>query len=274
METPHGALRYVDEGAGRTILFVHGTPAWSFLWRRAIVALRDRYRCVAPDHLGFGLSDKPEDAPYRPRDHADRLQALVRRLELRDVTLVVHDFGGPIGLDWALRDLDRVERVVLMNTFLWPLADDPRVARASRLMATRFGRFLYRQLNLSPRVLLPAVYADRAALERGVHRHYLAPFPAARTREALWVLARELLASGERYADLWAQRERLVSLPLLILWGMRDPTFGPAYLARWEQAFPDARVVRLADVGHFVMEEAPDVAIAEIERFLEPGPRD
>ena len=267
-ETSHGVMRYVDEGEGKPILFVHGTPVWSFLWRRAIDAFRGEHRCIAPDHLGFGLSDKPHGAPYRPRDHADRLAALVRHLDLRNITLVVHDFGGPIGIDVALRDLERVERIVVMNTFLWSHEGDPAVERAGRLMGGRFGRLLYRRFNLSPRVLLPSVFADRRSLTRDVHRHYLRPFPTPASREALWVLARELLGSGAYYASLWAQRDRLATLPALFVWGMKDPTFTPKHLARWEQALPQAEAVRLPNVGHFVMEEGSERAIEAIRAFM------
>ena len=266
--TPHGEMSYLDEGQGEPILFVHGTPTWSFLWRQAVAELRAGHRCVAPDHLGFGLSDKPEHAPYRPRDHADRLHSLVRELDLRDVTLVLHDFGGPIGMDYALRDRANVKRVILMNTFLWPTEGDPTVEIVARVMGSPFGRFLYRRLNVSPRILLPGVYSDKDKLTSEIHHHYLAPFPAAPAREAMWRLAHELLASNDHYRHLWDQRSRLAKLPTLIVWGMNDPTFTPKHLARWEEALPTARVVRVPNAGHFVMEEAADTAIDAMQAFL------
>ncbi|HEU4630656.1 MAG TPA: alpha/beta fold hydrolase [Gemmatimonadaceae bacterium] len=265
VETGEGRLSYVDEGAGPPVVLVHGTPTWSFLYRRLVAPLvAAGHRVIAPDHLGFGLSDRPAHAAYRPEDHARRLAALLDALQLRDLTLVVHDFGGPVGLSYAIERPERVARLVVLNSWLWPLDDDARIARGARLAGSALGRVLYTRLNASPRWLVPAGFADRARLERAVHRHYLAPFPDAASRRPLWELARALLGASVWYDGLWRRRERLRGKPALLLWGMRDPTFGPAYLARWREALPDATVVELADAGHFVPEEAP----AEMERHV------
>lgn len=273
LDTGEGRIHYVDEGQGDVILMVHGTPTWSFLYRDLIRRLSATHRVVAPDHLGFGLSDKPEGAAYRPADHARRLALLIDRLELRDFTLVVHDFGGPIGLSYALDHPDRVARLVLFNTWLWSIAGEPAKARVARIMGGPLGRFLYRRLNFSPRVLVKSAYGDRSRLTPVVHRHYTAPFPTPATRQAPWVLAREMLGSSDWYESLWRRLDRLAGKPTLIVWGMKDPAFPPSDLARWEEALPGARVVRLDDVGHFVPDEAPDAAAREIEAFIaERGP--
>ena len=149
--TGDGRMHYLDEGEGRPILFVHGTPSWSFEWRHAIAALRGGHRCIAPDHLGFGLSDKPERADYTPQGHAKRLLALVRTLDLRDLTLVVHDFGGPIGLPVLLEEPSRVRALVVVNSWAWAHAQDPGIRWLSRIVASPLGRFLYTWLNASPR---------------------------------------------------------------------------------------------------------------------------
>lgn len=253
--TEHGRMHYVDEGQGRPILFVHGTPSWSFEWRNAISRLSRQARCIAPDHLGFGLSDKPETAPYKPSDHKRRLLELVQKLDLRDLTLVVHDFGGPIGLPLALEQPERVRDVVVINTWMWA-NPEPRVRRLSSFVASPLGRFLYKWLNASPRWLLPASFADKRRLSSEVHRHYLAPFASRHLRQAPWVLGCELWGSNDYYAQLWSQRTRLGSLPLTVLWGMKDPAIGVDQLERWREAFPAARIVELADVGHFPQEEA------------------
>lgn len=256
------SLSYVDEGQGSPILFVHGTPSWSFEWRHSIAALRKNHRCIALDHLGFGLSDKPTNAPLRPADHARRLRAFVRALDLRDLTLVVHDFGGPIGLPVALEEPERVRSIVIANTWMWAHGDDPRVRRLSRFVGSPIGRFLYTWLNASPRWLVPASFADRKKLTPDVHRHYVAPFASRAERSAPWVLGRELAGSDSYYASLHAMRDRLTSIPTTIVWGMRDPAFGPAYLERWRQVAPEAKVVELADAGHFPQEEAPEKVTA------------
>jgi pimeloyl-ACP methyl ester carboxylesterase len=267
-EVEGSTMRYVDEGNGPAVLLVHGTPTWSYLYRRFIRALAPTHRVVAPDHLGFGRSDKPSEADYLPAAQARRLEALIEHLGLRDFVLAVHDFGGPIGLSYALDHPEHIRGIVLFNTWMWSLAGSPN-ERIARIMSGRIGRFLYERLNFSPRVLLKAGFADRAKLSRDVHEQYLAPFPSKLERHALWVYARELLGSSDWYAGLWSRRARLAPLPAILLWGMRDPAFGPAYLERWREALPHARVAEFPDAGHFVQEEAPDGAIDELRRFLE-----
>lgn len=262
--TADGAMSYVDEGAGPPVLLVHGTPSWSFEWREVIRALSKTHRVVAPDHLGFGLSDKPPRAPLAPEDHALRLKALVEELDLRDLELVVHDFGGPIGLPIALDMPERVKRITVVNTWMWPNGDDPQVRRLDRVIRSFVGRFLYRWLNFSPRVLLPAAFGDKTKLSKAAHRHYLAPFDARRDREATYALARALVGSDPFYATLWERRAELERVPMTIVWGMKDPAFQERHLAKWTTAFPSAEVVRIADAGHFVAEERPEAIVAAI----------
>lgn len=259
-KTEHGQMHYVDEGDGPPVVLVHGTPTWSFLWRSLIRALAKTHRVVAPDHLGFGLSDKPPGAPYRPEDHAARLTALLEHLGLRDVTLVVHDFGGPLGLSYAIQHAANVRALVLYNTWLWSRADDPAMVRASRLLGGSFGRFLYTRFNLSPRVLLPALFAERSKLTRAVHHHYLRPFPNVHSRRAPAALARELIGSSAWFDQLWKGRDALAEKPALLVWGEKDSAFGMRDLQRWQEALPKAVTVRYPGAGHFVQEEAPDSA--------------
>ncbi len=259
-----GAMSFVDEGRGKPILFVHGTPSWSFEWRHAIAALRGDHRCVAPDHLGFGLSDKPEQADLSPAGHARRLLELVRALDLREITLVLHDFGGPIGLPVAFEEPERVRSLVLLNTWAWAHGSDPRIARVSRLVASPLGRFLYRGLNASPRWLVPSSFGDRTKLTPRVHRHYVGPFRARRDRAAPWVLGCELARSDGFYASEWERRGALAELPTTIVWGLRDPAFRPSYLERWREALPRAEVVALEGAGHFPQEEEPERVVEAI----------
>lgn len=264
-------MHYVDEGAGRPVLLVHGTPSWSFEWRDVIRTLAPRHRCVAPDLLGFGLSDKPPNADYRPEAQAQRLQALVEALDLRDVVLAVHDFGGPIGLPLAL-ETSRVGAVVLLNTWMWAHGDDPRVRRLSRFVGSPVGRFLYTWLNASPRWLLPATFADRSRLPRAVHRHYVRPFASRQRRWAPWVLGCALAGSDRYYASLWERRGALEELPTSLVWGTRDPAFGARYLERWREALPAARVHTLP-VGHFPQEEAPRAVSRALDEAATAGER-
>jgi pimeloyl-ACP methyl ester carboxylesterase len=264
-----GTMSYLDEGTGSPVLMVHGTPTWSFEWREVVVALRGEARCVVPDHLGFGLSDKPNDpAVLRPSSHADRLQALVQKLDLRDITLVVHDFGGPIGIALALAMPERIRSLVVLNSWMWAHGDDRRIARMSKLVASAFGRFLYLRLNASPRWLIPMALGKTHQLDKEVHRHYLAPLGSRAERTAPWVLGCELAGSDPFYASLWDRRATLERWPMSLVWGTSDPAFGTSYLERWQAAFPSARSRELEGVGHFPPEEAPAQVIDEIRRQL------
>ena len=223
LEVEGGRMHYVDQGTGHPIVFVHGTPAWSFLYRRLIKELSQNYRCIAPDHIGFGLSDKPTEWTYRPEDHARNLRSLIKHLGLRDITLVVHDFGGPIGLSYAVEQPENVTEIVLFNTWMWSLRGDATVERVSRLVSGGLGKFLYTRLNLSPRVLLKAAMGDKTKLTKAIHRHYIDAFRSASERTGPWMLARALLGSSEWYDHLWQQRARIAD-PV----GHERPNFWPA----------------------------------------------
>ena len=268
MDLPAGRMHYVDEGQGEPLLFVHGTPTWSFEWRQLITAFAPRYRCIAPDHIGFGLSDRPRNFPYTPEAHAENLAEFVGRLNPGSMTLIVHDFGGPIGLPVCLRHPEQVNRLVLLNTWMWSFADDPEMVKKGRIAGGRMGRFLYRWANFSLRVITPYAYADRKKLTPEIHRHYLDRFSDRWSRGAvLWPLAHAILGSSAYYDSLWQRRETLRGRPALILWGMKDPAFQPDQLARWREVLPDARVVEL-DAGHWPQEESPDRVIEEIRTLL------
>jgi haloalkane dehalogenase len=273
LELAEGKIHYVDEGDGEPVLFVHGTPTWSFEYRHLIAALRGGHRCIAVDHLGFGLSDRPAAADYTPEAHAARLRAFVDKLGLRRFTLVVHDFGGPIALPLALDDPDRVERLVVLNSWMWSFADDPEMTKRARMVSGALGRFLYRRLNASLRLIVPSAYGDRRKLTKAIHRQYLAAFPDADSRErVLWALARALTGSSAFYEGLWQRRQRLAAIPTLIVWGMKDTAFRPHLLARWRRALPHATVVELAEAGHWPHEEQPEGVIGAVQAFVPSVP--
>lgn len=268
-DSADGRMHYVDEGSGETIVFVHGTPTWSFLFRHFITRLARQYRVIAVDHLGFGLSDKPVNASYEPADHARRLGDLLDSLDVCSASFVVHDFGGPIGLGAALARPDRVERLVLFNTWMWSIADDPTIARGARVAGSWAGRVLYRHLNFPVKALMPKVVGDRRVLTPEIVRHYAAPLASPDERMGAWECARALLGASEWFDRLWSQRAVLRDTPMLLLWGLKDPTFGARYLERWRNAFPDARVHTFPTSGHFVPEEAASAAAPLLEQFLE-----
>ena len=267
-ELPGGQrMHYLDEGVGEPVLFVHGTPTWSFEWRHLVRGLSATHRCIAPDLLGFGLSDRPRDFAYTPEAHAEQVVAFVDALGLDGFTLVVHDYGGPIALPLALEGHAR--RLVVINSWMWSFADDADMVKKGRIAGSGFGRWMYRRLNFSLRVLAPHAYGDRRKLTPAIHRQYLSVFPDAWSRGAvLWPLAKAILASGGYYDSLWRRREALRDIPALVVWGMRDAAFGPHLLERWKTALPDARAVELPAAGHWPHEEEPEAVLAALREFL------
>ena len=266
-KTPEGAMHYVDEGQGEIILFVHGTPTWSFLYRQQIKNLSSSHRCIAIDHLGFGLSDKPKNAAYKPLDHARRLAEFIDRLELKSITLVVHDFGGPIGLSYAINRPDNVQRLVLFNTWLWSNSHDVDKVKVCKILCSPLGALLYQGLNASPKYLLKLGFANKSVLTKPLHKNYVRPFDSYNSRKSLLVLGRELLS--EWYETLWERRERIASIPMQIIWGTRDVLFKEVDLQRWAAWKNNKRIARLDHVGHFPQEEAPKEVFEIMTRFLE-----
>jgi haloalkane dehalogenase len=264
-----GEVHYVDQGSGPPILFVHGTPTHSFEYRHLIAALSARFRCIAPDHLGFGQSSRPRSFAYTPEAHARVLKQLVEELNLEDLTLVVHDFGGPIGLPLALEPGSRVKRVIILNTWAWPIDDDPRMARGARFIGGALGRFLYRYANASLRLIMPSAYGDRKKLTPEIHRQYLNVF---RDRDArvlvLHALAKALLGSRAHYQSVLDRLDRLRAMPVLIVWGMKDSAFQPYQLERWRGLLPGAEIEAIEGAGHWPHEEEPARVVTAIERFL------
>lgn len=263
------SMHYIDEGKGETILFVHGTPSWSFDFRHLIKGLRSGYRCIAVDHIGFGLSEKPSDYPYSTRQHAENLERFVVGQELRDITLVVHDFGGPIGMEMALRHPHRIRRIVILNSWLWSTADDPEFARLRKLLRSPLLPFLYRHFNVSPRFILPASFGDKK-LPRRLRRQYTAPFGRPAERKGALAFARSLLHDQDWFEDLWRKRSAIADKPTLLVWGMKDAVIKAHHLGKFIAGFPNALVQRLDTCGHFPQEEEPGSVIAAMEAFLQP----
>jgi len=269
VEIEGARVHYVDEGRGPTVLMVHGTPTWSFLWRHLIAGLRDHHRCIALDLPGFGLSDKPPGDAYRPEDQARRLAAFVDALRLKDWTLVVHDFGGPIGLSLAIERPDAVRRLVLFNTWMWSLAGDRQYRRVDRLFSGRLGRALYERFGFSVNVVWRHAVRD-ARYTRAVHRQYAAPLADSAARHATWIYMRSLLGSSAWYEALWARRERLARIPALLVWGAKDPVFAK-FLPRWRSLFYRAEVMELPDAGHAPQETRGAEVAPVVARFLDAG---
>lgn len=258
----HGRMHFVDEGTGPVILFVHGTPDWSFGFRHLITAFRDSHRCIAVDHLGFGLSDKPARADYTVAAHARRLQDLIAHLALKDITLVVTDFGGGIGLQHALEHPENVKGIVLYNTWMWDLMPDKRFSRPSAIMNSWPGRWLYLTHGFSVNFMMPSGYSHRAKLSNAVHAQFKNALPDAGSRVATFACVQEIKNAGPFWNAQWEKVDRLRSIPTLLCWGMKDRFFPPDLLERWREALPHAMVRTFPRSGHFVHEEATEELVS------------
>lgn len=266
-----GRMHYIDEGQGEVLLFVHGTPTWSFLYRDFIKNLSKDYRCIAIDHLGFGLSEKPDNFSGTPEAHSANLSEFIEMMKLENITLVLHDFGGPIGLGWANAHPEKVKRVILFNTWLWETESNPEVTKVDKLINSWLGRFLYLNLNFSPKVLLKKGFDDKSKLTKKVHQQYLKPFPDKASRKGLYTLAKSLRGSTAWYQEQWQQLDVLEHKPVLILWGMKDQFLKPEFLQKWQARFPSA-MVQTFDCGHFVQEEKTEESIKALWEFLKTKP--
>ncbi len=263
------ALSVTDTGGGPVVVLAHGTPTWSYEWRHLLRALSPHYRCIAPDHLGFGLSPRPPGADYSPEAHARRFSKLLEVLGVERYHLVVHDFGGPIALDGALALPERVSSVTLFNTFAWPFSDDPTSRRRASLAGTSLFRWAYGALNLSF-VISRSAWGDPKTVTKDTWPPYLSVFPdAASRRLVLWALAKSLLGSTAFFESLWARRQRLSATPMHVVWGLKDSAFPPSALAKLREAWPHASVHELATAGHWPHEEQPAVCAESVLQFLD-----
>jgi haloalkane dehalogenase len=263
-----GNMHYVDEGEGDVMLFIHGTPTWSFLYRDYIKVFSKDYRCIAIDHLGFGLSEKPDSSSGTPEYHAKNLTEFIEKLDLQNVTLVVHDFGGPIGLSVGINHSEKINRVVLFNTWLWSTKERADVQKIDKTINSWLGKFLYLNMNFSPKALLPKGFADKKNLTKAIHKQYIYPFPDKGSRQSLLNLAKSLKGSSDWYEKQWEQLDEIVDKEWLIIWGTEDQFIKKEYLDKWKKRIPNATVHEL-ECGHFVQEEKTKESIGLIRKFME-----
>ena len=270
---PLDGLRYhyLDEGRGPTLLFVHGNPTWSFAFRNLIKALAPDYRVLAIDHIGCGFSDKPQDYPYCLAQHVANLERFVTGLNLRDVTLFAHDWGGAIGMGVAGRVPERFSRFVLFNTAAFRSRHMPLRIAVCRIPG--LGALGVRGLNLFSRAALRMAVAHPERLSPAVRRGYLAPYASWHDRVAVLHFVQDIPLSPKHpsYQTLVSIEESLALLrgrPMLLVWGERDWCFTTRFLEEFQRRFPAAETLRLPDAGHYVFEDAPDAIISRVKDFL------
>jgi len=260
-------LHYIDEGKGETLLFVHGTPSWSFDFRNVIKVLKQTHRCMAIDHIGFGLSDKPEQYNYSTQNHSKTLAEFILEKRLTNITLVVHDFGGPIGLNAAIKFPDLIKKIVILNSWLWNSCSDPDFVKLSRILKSPLLPFLYRNFNFSPRFILPRSFGN-IKLSRKLLKQYTKPFANKAQRNGTIAFAKSLVDDQAWFEELWNRRDVISTIPTLFVWGMKDPVLAPRYLDKFSSGFTNSNVVKLETSGHFPQEENPVEVASAIQKFL------
>ena len=268
---------YLDEGSGDPVVMVHGNPSWSFYYRNLVLALRDRYRCIVPDHIGCGLSDKPGDDRYDytlPR-RVDDLEKLLDHLGIREnITLVLHDWGGMIGMAFAVRHPERIRRLVILNTAAFPLPKEKPFPLALKICRdTWLGTLLVRGFNAFS-LAASFVGCKRNPMSAKLRRAYRSPYNNWRNRIATLRFVQDIpLTPGDRNYELVSNvaqgLDRFTTLPMLICWGEKDFVFDCHFLNEWQRRFPAAEVHRFADCGHYILEDARDEIVPLIAAFLD-----
>lgn len=283
---PGIAMSYLDEGPrdGEVVVMLHGNPSWSYLWRHLVSGLSDRYRCIVPDHIGMGVSDKPDDAPdaqprydYTLQSRVDDLDTLLRHLGITGpVTLAVHDWGGMIGFGWALSHHAQVKRLVITNTAAFPLP--PEKPMPWQIAMGRHwgpGEWFIRTFNAFSSGASWFGVSRRMPAE--VRRAYVAPYNNWRNRISTIRFMQDIPLSPADQA--WSLLERsaqalpsFADRPAFIAWGLRDICFDKHFLAGFRKALPNAEVTAFDDANHYVLEDKHEVLVPAIRAFLERNP--
>ena len=265
-------MHYVDEGSGPVVVCLHGNPTWGFLFRNLIAALRDDFRVIVPDHIGCGLSEQPADAYFRAGDRIGHLEDLLAELGVDRFSLVMHDWGGPLGTGLAVRRPGDVERLLYFNTTLAETAMLPGMIR--RAAAPVVGRLLTQDTMQFVKLLTSFGVVN--AMPDEIKRGYLHPYRTRAGRRVIWGFVRDIPFSASHPTaplmdDMIARLPTLADTPVKIVWGMRDPCFHAKILPRVAARFPQAEVVRIPDASHLVLEDAPGRSIAAVRDFLRPS---
>lgn len=268
-------IHYIDEGSGETILCVHGNPTWSFAWRNIVRRLSTRYRVIAIDHLGCGLSSKPAGHPYSLAGHISNLQSFIQKLNLSEITLLAHDWGGAIGMGAAGRMPERFSRFVLFNTAAFRSQHIPLRIAICRIPF--FGTLALRGLNAFSRAALTMAVEKHERMTPAVKRGYLAPYNSWANRAAVNAFVKDIPLrpthrSWQTLLDVEAGLQQFQNHPMLFVWGERDWCFTTRFLDEFEQRFPEADTLRISDAGHYVFEDSHEIFLPRIEQFLTEHP--
>jgi haloalkane dehalogenase len=263
-------VHYIDEGEGPVFLGLHGNPTWSFLYRHIVQGLRDRFRCVALDYPGFGLSIAPAGYRYTIAEHARVVEGFVDQLGLREITLMVQDWGGPIGFWVATRHPDWFRAFVIGNTWAWPMRGDRPIEVFSTVLGSDgLGGLLVRRADVFVNVFMRGGIR-RTKLTGAERNMYRWPHPTPESRVPVHVMPREILAAHELLAEVEQGLPRVAGKPALIVWGDQDPGFKERHRLRWERTFANHRTQLLRGASHYIQEDAPEEIVLAIKDWW-PG---
>lgn len=259
---------YVNEGEGDPILMVHGNPTWSFYYRDLIKEFSSTHHVIVPDHIGCGLSSKPQDYEYTLDNHINNLVQLIKFLDLKNITLVVHDWGGAIGFGVATRLPERFKKAVILNTGAFHLDRIPKRIALCKLPV--IGPFIVKYLNA---FAYPATFMTTVnSMPKNVKEGYLHPYQSFSDRKAVVEFVQDIpMNSSHRSYKTLKEIElklKTLSFEKLILWGAKDFCFNDDFFVKWKEIYPDARHVYFKDAGHYVIEDKKDECIKEIRNFL------
>lgn len=262
-------LAYLDQGQGPAVVMVHGNPSWSYLYRNLVARLAPRYRCIVPDHLGCGFSDKPQDYPYRLADHLTNLEQLLDHLNIGRCTLVVHDWGGAIGLGWAGRHPERVAGLAVFNTAAFPSSRLP--LRIALCRWPLIGPLIVRGLNGFAGAAVSMAVCRPMPPE--VARGFIAPYDSWRNRVAILRFVQDIPMdtahpSWSTLLDVEEGLSRLTAHPMLLIWGGGDFCFNDHFFHEWQRRFPSAEAHYFPRAGHYLLEDAGPEIFPLIENLL------
>lgn len=260
-KTAVGDMHYVDEGAGEPIVLMHGNPGWSFEFRAIIKELAKTHRCIAPDYIGFGLSDKPANWDYLPVHHAEFVEQLLDSLNLTDITCVMTDWGGPIGMAYAIKHPEKIKRLVVCNTWFWSVKHVLNFRMFSGMAGGPIGKFLSMNFNFIGKTMPRVGYGPKNKMPSVVGKHYSRPHAEKSARVGTWIFPREIIGSTAWLETLWAQRDKIKHLPTAIVWGDSDIAFKAGELKVWISLMENHTLTVLNKIGHFPPEEAPAAVI-------------
>lgn len=267
-------MHYVDEGSGDPVVMLHGDPTWGYLYRNFIPSLSQHYRCVVPDHMGMGKSDVPQDRSlYTLHHHIAHLESLLLRLDLYSITLVLHDWGGPVGLGFATRYPQRIKRLVILNTWAFAPWPTPPLPRLTEIIRSEKGESFVLKRNgyLEPALVGTTHYTKN--LTPMVIEAYRAPFPTPESRLAMLCWSRDIPVqeADTSYAEMKRIEQGLFQFtktPIILIWGMQDPVLSPSVLRLWQHLYPHATTHEIEDASHFLQEDAPERVVGYIQNFL------